>query len=369
MRLINTPQFIWFIQKASPLLLALLLFFGANIIVSAEYFDCNAGKHDFSVTIIDATESKDGKKIYSCSICNYSFVQVLPAIGHKWSNWIVDIQPTCLEEGRKYRICTTYSNDPHKEVVEIEALGHSYVEEVIPATCEKAGYITYTCKRCGDNYDTKNGDATGHNYKLVNQTEPTCGSKGEKEYQCEDCGDTYNEKIDSLNEHQFEESILKESTCNQEGEKRFDCQICGKSYTESIEKNINHDYELSEFIKATCETKGTKILKCKICGDEVFEEFSPINHDYGDWIIDKIATTEEEGHRYRICSHDSNHIIEEAIDKKSEGINAFDIILCSLSGLSLASFSIAIYSDYRVLKWEKRKRKSFKQWYNDYTSE
>lgn len=45
----------------------------------------------------------------------------------------------------------------------LPALGHDYVvTATVAPTCTEAGYVTHTCTRCGDSYNTPDGDAHGH---------------------------------------------------------------------------------------------------------------------------------------------------------------------------------------------------------------
>lgn len=39
----------------------------------------------------------------------------IPATGHVWSEWIVDVEPTYTKEGHRYRVCTKIPGKPHYE--------------------------------------------------------------------------------------------------------------------------------------------------------------------------------------------------------------------------------------------------------------
>ncbi len=75
---------------------------------------------------LDPTCTTKGHTEYdTCSRCDYTTFKELPSTGHKESDWIIDVEPTCLDKGSKHTECTIC----HKllEEVEIEALGHNYV--------------------------------------------------------------------------------------------------------------------------------------------------------------------------------------------------------------------------------------------------
>ena len=119
-----------------------------------------------------ATCTEKGWKAYNtCSRCDYSTYEELPALGH-------DPIPhtgkaaTCTEPG--WDAYDTCSRCDYTTKVEIPALEHDYTEKVVKPTCEKVGYTLHTCKKCHDSYKdhqtktllhwygewTSNGDGT-----------------------------------------------------------------------------------------------------------------------------------------------------------------------------------------------------------------
>lgn len=281
------------------MMLMLSIFICSTLTVYSEKFDCKAGKHDYAVTVKKATKNKEGEKVYTCRICGYTFTRILPATGHIWSKWITDKQPTCTGSGHKYRICTKYPSDPHKEEEIIPKRGHSYKVKITPPTCTKRGFKTYTCERCGDTYmQPFGGKALGHSYM---------------------------------------ESITKQPDCEYNGEKTYTCKVCGHTYT--------------------------RILPAS-------------GHLWSDWIIDKEPTGETEGHKYRVCEHNRHHILEETIPKLSlalpasaplekhrPSLNRVDMILLSLMAAMAGGFGITIHYDLRILRWDRKQCKPFKEWW------
>ena len=78
--------------------------------------------------------------------------------------------------------------DPDKT---IPALGHDFAAAVTPATCTEAGYVTFTCDRCGMTYTTENGRPAGHKWSTWKVMVPaTEDEKGVKARVCEVCGAT-----------------------------------------------------------------------------------------------------------------------------------------------------------------------------------
>ena len=87
----------------------------------------------------------------TCTRCDYSTCLIRPALGHDKVKHDAK-NPTCLEIGWKaYDTCTRCD---YTTYAELPALGHDYKERVHAVTCEKDGYTSHNCTRCGDRYVT-----------------------------------------------------------------------------------------------------------------------------------------------------------------------------------------------------------------------
>lgn len=268
------------------LLCFLLLLCGADN-VGAAGEGCASGMHQYEVSILqNASEEEEGKRAYTCTICGDYYIEVIPSTGHVWGDWIVEQEAACMEDGYRYRICTKYPDENHRQEEAIPATGHSYKEEVTAAACDHDGEIRYECLSCHDVY--------------------------------------------------------------------------------------------TEVIPA-------------------------IGHKYEQWVVEKEATEQGEGYRYRICLNDSSHIQREAIAKlpheaaseikqqeesepesetetkpgiktktepgtktKTEpeqqsdaSLNMMDMVLCSAILGSIICFTYAVYYDYIVICWHKRKIREY----------
>ena len=78
---------------------------------------------------------------------------------HKFGEWIVIREATCIENGIESRCCSYCDKI---ETREINATGHLYVKKITEPTCTESGYTTCTCE-CGDTYIANIVSATGHN--------------------------------------------------------------------------------------------------------------------------------------------------------------------------------------------------------------
>ena len=121
-----------------------------------------------------ATCTEPGWDAYdTCSRCNYSTYVELPIDPDNHDLVHHEAQaPTCTEIG--WDAYDTCSRCDYTTKVEIPAPGHDYTEKVVKPTCEKVGYTLHTCKKCNDSYKdhqtktllhwygewTNNGDGT-----------------------------------------------------------------------------------------------------------------------------------------------------------------------------------------------------------------
>ena len=121
-----------------------------------------------------ATCTEPGWDAYdTCSRCNYSTYVELPIDPDNHDLVHHEAQaPTCTEIG--WDAYDTCSRCDYTTKVEIPAPGHDYTEKVVKPTCGKGGYTLHICKKCNDSYKdhqtktllhwygewTNNGDGT-----------------------------------------------------------------------------------------------------------------------------------------------------------------------------------------------------------------
>ena len=265
-------------------------------------------EHSYRETVVEATCSEGGYTLHTCENCHRSYKDhYTPIRAHKY---ISDIkkEATCDEEGVKEYRCI-YCNDFYEEI--IPAIGHSYEETVIEATCSKMGYTLHICKNCNHSYKDHYTSVRAHKYISDIKKEATCEKKGVKEYRCIYCDDFY-EKIIPASGHDYKETVI-EATCSKGGYTLHTCKNCNHSYKDHYTPIRVHKY-ISDIIKdAACEEEGVEKYHCIYCNDSYEKAIPALGHEYGDWFIQKEATPTEEGSRYKICRHNSNHIIRETI--------------------------------------------------------
>ncbi len=229
---------------------------------------CNNHNYKYTSTITQSSCTSNGSDLYTCSICGGTKTETTAMTSHVYGDWIVDVDSTPTSEGQKSKHCvycghkTEITSIPKSECTH----NYQYTKTTAKATCTSTGTDLYTCSVC---FATKNvtTPTVSHNYgDFVTDIKATYTSEGEKSKYCSECNSrTEVTKIPML-------------VCNQ------------------------HNFQYtSTTSKATCTSTGTDIHTCSICGTTKNVSTPVISHVYGDWIIDKEATTTSTGEKSKYC--------------------------------------------------------------------
>lgn len=109
---------------------------------------------------------------------------------HHWGSWIVERQPTDLNEGSEYRICDKFPDHPHREYRIIPKLDHHVFKETkVAATCTESAQTIKTCIYCSHVEIKETEPALGHDYgswEIIKK--PTTKETGVKKRVCKRCG-------------------------------------------------------------------------------------------------------------------------------------------------------------------------------------
>ena len=204
------------------------------------------------------TCTKAGKKTYSCTKCDATKIEPIPATGHSWkSDWTSDAT-------HHWHECANENCD-----VTDNAGKDGYAEHSGgTATCtEKA-----VCTHCGQSY----GETNPVNHTGTEQWTQTTTTH-EKKWNCCNTVSVPNEN------HEWADGVCSECgyVClHEDTDKNHICDICGKTISDHKDADNNHlcDYcgeKISNHTggKATCKDKA----KCEFCG-ESYGELNANNH-------------------------------------------------------------------------------------------
>lgn len=179
------------------------------------YFCCSCGgEFEDLVTVSTATCTQNGVKYRICKECNTTEYYTSPAKGHKYGNWIKDVEPTCTDNGFEHRICSVCENIENRT---ISPVGHSYGNWItdIPATCTEIGIKHKVCSVCGENQYTDI---------------PSFGHTDIKNGHCISCGEEFT-TLEST--HDYLSYTDKTWTISQDGATKINLTFCQDTYTET----------------------------------------------------------------------------------------------------------------------------------------
>ena len=194
--------------------------------------------HDWVVTdSVEADCQKEGSISYSCSKCGKTKTEVVAKTDHSYV-LVSETEGDCRNRATqefKCEVCgETYSEEG-------EFGDHTYelTEDSKDATCTEDGVLTYVCAVCGDTY-TEERTATGHAFSTTKKTvvKATCTEDGYKAYVCENCGEEKEKETIPATGHDYEVVTETEPTLFKAGERSLICKNCKEVLTETIPAKI-----------------------------------------------------------------------------------------------------------------------------------
>ena len=164
---------------------------------------------------------------------NFTFRALWAATVHSHSystDYTVDKQPTCTEDGSKSRHCTVCGAILESSVTAVPPLGHHYgdYETVKAATCTSEGVRKRTCLECGA-VKTETIAKKAHSWDAGRITRNACTSDGAMTYTCTKCGETKTETISKTGHSWDSGTIAKPAKYFSTGVKIYTCEVCGST--------------------------------------------------------------------------------------------------------------------------------------------
>ncbi|MCM1514683.1 MAG: leucine-rich repeat protein, partial [Anaeroplasma bactoclasticum] len=203
-----------------------------SVIILTILVSCKKHKHDYKVSVVEATCTEQGYTLYTCN-CGESYKDnYTDKIDHHYQNG------SCTYCGKE---------EPHT---------HSYTSSVIAPSCTEEGYTLYTCS-CGDTYKDNYTEKVDHHYQngsciycgkeephthsyTSSVIAPSCTEEGYTLYTCS-CGDTYKDNYTNKIDHHYTSSIVLPS-CIEEGYTLHTCS-CGDTYKDNYTDKVPHTYQ------------------------------------------------------------------------------------------------------------------------------
>ena len=260
-----------------------------------------------------ATCTESGTKTYTCTSCNTTKTEEIPATGNHQNTELRNVkEATCTEEGYTG---DTYCKDCGTKLSSgktIAKTDHTWDAGKITkaATCKESGTKTYTCTSCNTTKTEEIPATRNHqNTELRNVKEATCAQEGYTgDTYCKDCGTKLSSgKTIAKTDHTWDAGkITKAATCKEPGTKTYTCTSCNTTKTEEIPATGNHqNTELRNVKEATCAQEGyTGDIYCKDCGTKLSsgKTIAKTEHTWDAGKVTKAATCTESGTKTYTCT-------------------------------------------------------------------
>ena len=286
------------------------------------------------------TCTKAGKMTYSCTKCDATKIEPIPATGHSWkSDWTSDATHHWYECDNKN--CDVTDNAGKKGYAEHsggkatctqnavcefckaeygEKLPHDFTVETVDAkylksaaTCTEKAVYYKSCAVCGlssegtaDEATFFSGNALDHNWGAWTQ------NSDEKTHTRICKRDTSHTETENCHGGT--------ATCTAKAV----CTVCGGEYGEMAAHSFTAEKAEAQYLKsaATCTEKAIYYKSCAVCGlssegtadEATFFSGNALEHDWGAWT----QNSDEETHT-RICKRDTSHTeTENCIDANKD---------------------------------------------------
>ena len=308
-----------------------------------------------------ATCKESGTKTYTCTSCNTTKTEEIPATGnhqntelrnvkeatcaqegytgdiyckdcgtklssgktiakteHTWDAGKVTKAATCTESGSKIYTCTSCNTTKTEEIPATGNHQNTELRNVKEATCAQEGYTGDTyCKDCGEKLSSGETIAkTDHIWDSGRITKPATDTEsGIKTYTCINCNTTRTEEIPATGEHPNTEIRgAKSATCLEEGYTGDPyCKDCGIQLSSgTVIPKTGHIWDEGTVTKAaTCTEKGIRTYTCSVCESTKIEEIPSTGHGTKITKFVKEATYTQEGYSGDIYCQDCGELLEE----------------------------------------------------------
>ena len=286
------------------------------------------------------TCTKAGKKTYSCTKCDATKIEPIPATGHSWkSDWTSDATHHWYECDNKN--CDVTDNAGKKGYAEHsggkatctqnavcefckaeygEKLPHDFTAETVDAkylksaaTCTEKAVYYKSCAVCGLSSEGTADEATFFSGNALDHDWGAWTQNSDEKTHTRIC------KRDTSHT-ETENCHGGTATCTAKAV----CTVCGGEYGEMAAHSFTAEKAETQYLKsaATCTQKAVYYKSCAVCGlssegtadEATFFSGNALDHDWGAWT----QNSDEKTHT-RICKRDTSHTeTENCIDANKD---------------------------------------------------
>lgn len=223
-----------------------------------------------------ATCTTKGVKAWDCTVCGAEafYTEEIPALNHK-NTEIVNVKPTCTEDGAIIKKCKDCGKELEKNVV--PAIGHKWSEYTKPAKDCIPGEKGLKCLNCGETKDVTvvkaPKDHVAGDWKVTKA--PTCTEKGEEAKSCTVCSKVLETREVAAKGHTAGEyTQTKAPTCTEKGEEVSKCTVCNAVVdTREVAAKGHTAGEWITVRQPSASQNGKMIQKCTVCGAQIGKKY------------------------------------------------------------------------------------------------
>ena len=217
---------------------------------------------------VPATCGKAGRVDTSCSNCGevISTRELQPTGAHVWGNGVVTTAPTETTPGVRTFTCSGCDQTRTEAIPATGTHDYKFTKTVAP-TCTDGGYDLYTCSGCGATEQRNLTDAAGHKWDGGTvTTAPTETTPGVRTFTCTVCGQTRTETIPATGAHDYRFTKTFAPTCTDGGYDLYTCSGCGATERRNLTDAAGHKWDNGTVTTAPTETTpGVRTYTCSGC--------------------------------------------------------------------------------------------------------
>ena len=212
--------------------------------------------------------------------------------------------------------CVHHNHGPINEKVRTDVL---VIKE---PTCEEKGSVDAAAVFLNPGFGIPTQTVTvPASHRLIHHAAAAAGCETgavQEYWECELCGSLFGNAAATWNlsapavgkplGHNYAFSDYAERpTCQDDGLALYTCTRCGDEKTEEVPASPRYhvyDYEHQDGAwKSTCSEHGGVVYHCTVCGAKTVVELPLLDHEWGDWVVEKEATEDATGLKTAKCKN------------------------------------------------------------------
>ena len=229
---------------------------------------CTHTDYDTTERTVPATCGEAGRVDTICSNCGevVSTRELPPTGAHVWGNGVVTTAPTETTPGVRTFTCSGCDQTRTETIPATGAHDYRFTKNVAP-TCTDGGYDLYTCSGCGATERRNLTDAAGHKWDGGTvTTAPTETTPGVRTFTCTVCDQTRTEAIPATGAHDYQFTKNVAPTCTDGGYDLYTCSGCGATEKRNLTDAAGHKWDGGTVTTAPTETTpGVRTFTCTVC--------------------------------------------------------------------------------------------------------